>query len=109
MERRLLEAIAGHRNIVLDSTGMSARFRAMLRRHPGIIHVHLHCDERAYKAREASRTDRKRAVPTRAYRQSACIQFELPPRITIDTSELQPQDVYRAVKASIRLEEDQVL
>jgi shikimate kinase len=103
MEVRLLEALAESRIVVLDSTGMSERFRDLLSRYPYIVHVHLRCSESAYRKREALRTDRERPLPAAAYRRSGSIRFTPPPHLVLDTSELGVPEVYDAVRKKLRL------
>ncbi len=97
LHHRFERALAERRSIVLDSTGMSPRFRALLRAHRGeIVHVHLVlASVRHFEQRERGRTDRPAgALPAAAFHRSRGVQFDQPPDLVIETDELTPDETY---------------
>lgn len=100
---RFERALEEERSIVLDSTGMSHRFRALLRAHrPAIVHVHLVLrDPARFEEREAQRTDRPSGPLSRtAFAQSQDVHFDDPPDVVVATDDLTPEEVHRIVLAS---------
>lgn len=100
LHRRFECALAQGRSVVLDSTGMSARFRSLLRAHRAeIVHVHLLLrDPARFEQREAQRTDRPAgALPRTAFLQSGNVWFPDPPDATIETDHLSAEEVYKAL------------
>lgn len=104
MRSRLLGHLAGGSSVVLDSTGMSDKYRNILNEFRDKVPMHviqLSCDPAAWKAREGMRTDRwkmedgKRVpfvMPDRAYNESS--QVFVPPDLHIDTTNLHPDEVF---------------
>lgn len=75
------------RDVILDSTGMSPRFRSLLAYYrSSIFHVHLTCDEAAWRARERQRADRVEPFPLHAYVRSRAVCFSVAPNLLIDTT-----------------------
>jgi predicted kinase len=102
--RRFERALDERRNVVLDSTGMSPRFRALLRAYrENIVHVHLLLrDERRFEERERGRTDRAGGfVPAAAFHQSRLVEFTQAPDVVVGTDDATAEEVYGAVMASI--------
>ena len=100
LHRRFEHAIAQGRSVVLDSTGMSPRFRALLRAHRiRIVHVHLLLgDPRRFEERELQRTDRVAgALPFTAFARSCNVEFHDPPDVVAQTDELTADETYREV------------
>jgi predicted kinase len=103
MRQRLEVALARGHRIVLDSTGMSPRFRAMLHAYrQTFFHVHLRLESaECFEERERSRTDRPTApVPRSAFHRSNRLEFYEPPDMTIATDRVTPEQVYEQVVAS---------
>jgi predicted kinase len=106
LHRRFERALAEGRNVVLDSTGMSPRFRALLRAHrEEIVHVHLHLHRvDCFQEREAGRTDRPGGgLPRAAFARSQSVEFQHRPDIAVATDNLTPQQVYYEVAARARM------
>jgi predicted kinase len=102
--RRFERALDERRNVVLDSTGMSPRFRALLRAYrENIVHVHLLLrDERRFEERERGRADRPVGVlPPEAFHQSRLVEFTQAPDVVVGTDDATAEEVYGAVMASI--------
>jgi predicted kinase len=100
MARALGQALTSSRLVVLDSTGMSFRFRALsisVRAHA--LHVHLTVDAAHWEARERTRSDRPPLDRT-AYGRSSRTVFEPSPDITLDTSLLDPAGVIERVASA---------
>lgn len=100
LHRRFERAVAQGRSVVLDSTGMSPRFRALLRAHrKDIVHVHLLLgDPRRFEERESRRTDRPAgALPFSAFARSCTIEFHDPADVLVQTDEFTPDETYREV------------
>lgn len=106
LHRRFERALAERRSVVLDSTGMSPRFRALLRAHRGeIVHVHLvlRSPER-FEERELRRDDRPQGPLTRAaFLRSRGVEFHDAPDVVVATDDLTPEQVYWEVGAALRL------
>jgi predicted kinase len=106
LHRRLEHALEQGRSVVLDSTGMSPRFRALLRVHrEQIVHVHLVL-QRAdrFDEREAQRTDRPAgALPHAAFARSKRVEFHDAPDVVVVTDDLTAEQVYSEVTASARM------
>ena len=100
MARAVREALARGRHVVLDSTGMSFRFRHLL---AGVraqaMHVHLTVDPGHWEARERMRTDR-RTLGRDVYQRSSRVVFDSPPDLALDTSQLQKAGVVSAVASA---------
>jgi predicted kinase len=100
LHRRFERAVEEGRHVILDSTGMSPRFRALLRAHRAeIVHVHLLLNTEArFKERELRRTDRPGdIVPTAAFHRSQSVEFHDPPDAVLATDELSPDEVFMDV------------
>jgi shikimate kinase len=100
MRDRFLLALAGGDTVVLDSTGMSGRFRALLHAHRAeIAHVHLTLDDaKRFDERERQRTDRASGpLPFAAFKHSQRIVFYDPPDLVIATDEISAEEVYLQV------------
>ena len=100
LHRRFERAVAQGRSIVLDSTGMSPRFRALLRAHrEHIIHVHLLLsDPMRFQERESQRTDRIAGpLPVAAFARSRGVEFHDPADVVAQTDELTADETYREV------------
>ena len=101
-----LEAAFAHGEpVVLDSTGMSPRFRAILRMHrASLYHIHLHLENlERFVERERTRSDRpgRKRMAREAFFQSRRVVFYDPPDLTIATDALTPGQVYElAAKSS---------
>lgn len=107
LHRRFERALAERRNVVLDSTGMSPRFRALLRAHRAeIVHVHLLLlSRKRFEERERHRTDRPAgALPFAAFHRSTCVEFHDAPDIVLETDDLTPDAVYERVAGALRAE-----
>jgi len=101
LHRRFERAIAQGRGVVLDSTGMSPRFRALLRAHrERIVHVHLLLgDPRRFEERELQRTDRiAGALPFAAFARSCNVEFHEPADVVLQTDELTADEAYEEVR-----------
>lgn len=101
LHRRFERALDERRSIVLDSTGMSPRFRALLRAHrEEIVHVHLLLQSVAcFEQRETQRADRPAgALPRAAFHRSAGIEFHDEPDLVVATDELTAEQVYGVVR-----------
>lgn len=87
-------------DVILDSTGMSPRFRALLRAHRHELrHIHLLLrDPRCFEARERQRTDREAGpLPYAAFRRSLRVEFHDAPDLVLATDDLDADAVYRIV------------
>lgn len=106
LHRRFERARSQGRAVVLDSTGMSPRFRALLRAHrEDLMHVHLllRSAER-FEQREAGRADRPAGpLPRAAFHRSSAVEFHDAPDIVIATDDLTPDQVYFEVELALRL------
>lgn len=105
LHRRFERAIAQGRAVVLDSTGMSPRFRALLRAHrERIVHVHLVLgDPLRFQEREQQRTDRVAgALPFAAFARSCNVGFHEPPDVVVQTDEFTVDEAYREVSGLLR-------
>lgn len=97
MASALDDALARGRRVVLDSTGMSFRFRRLaVRVRAQALHVQLAVDPPQWEARERQRVDRA-PLDRGVYQRSARIVFDPPPDLALDTSALSPTDVIAAV------------
>ncbi|HET6896542.1 MAG TPA: hypothetical protein VFH72_14255, partial [Candidatus Baltobacteraceae bacterium] len=97
LHRRLERAIEQGRSVVLDSTGMSPRFRALLRAHrENVVHVHLTLgSQQCFEERERQRTDRPGGMlSASAFHDSQRIEFHDPPDVAIATDDLTPDEVF---------------
>lgn len=97
MAAMLAESLRAGVRVVLDSTGMSARFRAILREQRSIFcHIHLRLERvETFQQRECRRTDRRDApVPRTAFFHSARVGFQYPPDLSIATDDLTVPEVY---------------
>lgn len=107
LRRRFERALAEGSDVVLDSTGMSPRFRALLRAHRAeIVHVHLllQGDDR-FEQRERHRADRPAGpLPRAAFHRSKHIEFHDPPDIVVATDDLTPEQVYEKIAYFLRLD-----
>jgi chloramphenicol 3-O-phosphotransferase len=93
MGRALDDARARGKRVILDSTGMSFRFQALIARvRTQAVHVHLSVDVEQWKAREQMRRDRAQ-LGEDVYRRSSEIAFESPPDLVVDTSRLTVDEV----------------
>lgn len=104
MHARFVLARAVHKAVVLDSTGMSGRFRALLHAHrTEVVHVHLSLhDAKRFEERERQRTDRPNGpLPQAAFKHSQRVVFHEPPDLVIATDELTPDEVYGVVSRAI--------
>jgi predicted kinase len=100
MARAVDQALAHGRHFVLDSTGMSFRFRDLAARlRAQALHVHLTVDAAHWEAREESRRDRAR-LNRGVYERSSQVVFDSPPDLTLDTSSLSPAGVLARVAAA---------
>ncbi len=100
MLERFAVSIAQRRRVVLDSTGMSHRFRAMLHRYRAqLLHVHLTLnDSRRFQERERGRADRESGpLSQAAFNRSQRVVFSDPPDLVITTDGIDPDAVYRLV------------
>lgn len=99
MTRAMESALADGRRVVLDSTGMSFRFRALVETiRDRAYHVHLRVDVLEWQRRERGRTDRP-PLDASVYRDSSAIVYPTPPDLTLDTTRLTPED---AVEIALR-------
>lgn len=104
LHRRFERGIEQGRSVVLDSTGMSPRFRALLRAHrENLVHVHLTLgNQQRFEERERQRTDRPRGMlSTSAFYDSQRVEFHDPPDIVIATDDLTPGDVFEIALRSL--------
>jgi predicted kinase len=104
--RRFERALQERRSVILDSTGMSSRFRALIRAYRAqIVHVHLLLSDPArFEQRESRRADRPAGpLSLAAFHHSQAVAFDEPPDIIVRTDDLTPQAVYDIVSASARL------
>lgn len=105
LHRRFEQALTGGCSVVLDSSGMSPRFRALLRAHRAqLVHVHLllRSAER-FEQREAHREDRPAgALPRAAFHRSCAVEFHDAPDVVIATDDLTPDQVYRRAEPALR-------
>jgi hypothetical protein len=93
MTQALESALAHGHLVVLDSTGMSYRFRALVMRvRDRALHAHLHVDSHAWREREQIRRDRP-MLDASVYRRSLKPVFVVAPDLVIDTTALAPPDV----------------
>ena len=101
--RNALESALGHgKPVILDSTGMSYRFRALAAQvRSRAFHVALLVDVPHWSERERSRTDRP-ALDAGVYQRSLRAAFAQPPDLTVDTSAMRPQDVATLVAQAWR-------
>lgn len=100
MARALEDALARGLRVVLDSTGMSFRFRdlaARVRRQA--LHVHLTVDAAQWEAREQQRRDRP-SLDRGVYERSSHVVFDPPPNLTLDTTSLSLSDVIAVVASA---------
>ena len=101
---------------IMDSTGMSKEFRALVKEVEGIIPmciIELKCAPHAWRARETIRDDRWNigldgvketfVMPYRAYEDSS--QVDLEPELKINTTDLTPEEVFNRVVEYINLDE----
>jgi predicted kinase len=98
--RRFERAVEEGRDVVLDSTGMSPRFRALLRAHRrNIVQVHLLlASEEQFKQREEHRVDRPEGpLPVAAFRRSQHVRFHDPPDLVLATDGRTPEEVFSEV------------
>lgn len=105
LHRRFDRAVSERRSVVLDSTGMSHRFRALLRAHRNaLVHVHLVLnDPRTFEERERLRTDRPGgALPFAAFARSRNLEFHDAPDIIVETDELAIDETYRKVNGLLQ-------
>jgi predicted kinase len=98
MRAELDLARARGRWVVLDSTGMSPRFRGLLSEYRDeIIHVHLTLSRvEIFEERERERIDRVDAVPRSAYYDSVSVCFTTEPDLTLATDTIGPEGVFQA-------------
>ncbi len=99
---RLERALEEGRLVVLDSTGMSHRFRALLRGYrDDLVHVHVTLDdEMQFEERERGRLDRRDGrVSSSAFRRSQAVEFHEAPDLTLTTDRTRPEELYAAVCA----------
>lgn len=104
LHQRFEAALARGEPVVLDSTGMSDRFRAIVRAHRASIHhVHLRLDSvERFEERERTRSDRSDSpMPRAAFYRSCRVQFHDPPDLTIATDTLTPDNVYDLVRKTL--------
>jgi predicted kinase len=102
LHRRFERALDERRSVVLDSTGMSPRFRALLRVYrDGIVHVHLVLrNQHRFEERERARTDRSGGLlPAAAFHRSRDVEFQHAPDVVVETDELTAGEVYGRVAA----------
>ena len=100
LHRRFETALEEGRAVVLDSTGMSPRFRALLRAHRNaLVHVHLLLlDPGCFEARERQRSDREEGpLPYAAFRRSQRVAFHDPPDLVVATDHLDADALHRFV------------
>jgi predicted kinase len=105
LHRRFERALEQQHSVVLDSTGMSPRFRAMLRAHrENLVHIHLVLnDRRRFEERERQRTDRAGEVlPFAAFERSRRVEFHDAPDLVLATDEFTPEQVHERVRAFLR-------
>ncbi|HET9095057.1 MAG TPA: AAA family ATPase [Candidatus Baltobacteraceae bacterium] len=104
LHRRFERALDEGRSVVLDSTGMSPRFRALLRAHrERIVHVHLLLSSpECFEEREAGRADRPAGALSRAaFFQSRTVEFHDAPDLVVATDGLTPQQVYQEAEGAL--------
>jgi hypothetical protein len=102
-ERFVLAKLEG-KPVVLDSTGMSVRFRALLHAYRSqLLHVHLTLrDPKRFEERERTRTDRQgEPLPREAFDHSQRIWFADAPDLIIATDERSADEVYDLVSGTI--------
>jgi predicted kinase len=100
LHRRFEAALEEGRAVVLDSTGMSPRFRALLRAHrKELVHVHLLLrDPHCFAARERQRSDREAGpLPYAAFRRSQGVAFHDAPDLVVATDHLDADALHRFV------------
>lgn len=100
MRAELEAAMAAGRRAVLDSTGMSPRFCALLEEQRSRLwHVHLRLERlEVFDEREQRRADRPDGpVPRAAFLHSCRVAFSGPPDVTISTDDITPREVYQIV------------
>jgi predicted kinase len=99
--RNALESTLAHgKRAILDSTGMSYRFRAIVDRFRArIYHAHLTVDPLAWHEREQQRGDRA-PLDAGVYRHSAKITFTVPPDLVVDTTQQNPEETAAFVLAA---------
>lgn len=104
LHRRFERALGDRQSVVLDSTGMSPRFRALLRAHRAdVVHVHLLLrDPKRFEERERERNDRPAGpLAFAAFHRSAAVQFHEPPDLVVATDDLTPEQVYERVRGAL--------
>ena len=102
MQNALESALAHGKLVVLDSTGMSYRFRALAGRvRERAFHVGLYVDPDNWRQRERARTDRA-PLDEGVYRRSLRAPFAQPPDLHVDTSLRRAQDVAELVAQAWR-------
>lgn len=102
MGNALESALAHDKLVVLDSTGMSFRFRALVARvRDRAFHVALDVDAAGWERRERERTDRP-PLDFGVYRESRSVTFAQAPDLVLDTSSIAPQDVAAVVAQAWR-------
>jgi hypothetical protein len=100
MHERFEAALARGDPVVLDSTGMSARFRAILLAHrPSLRHIHLRLlSVERFEQRERQRSDRPDGpMPRLAFYRSCAVEFHDAPDLVLTTDGLTPDEVYLMV------------
>lgn len=101
MRRRAFKVLQSGDSVILDSTGMSDRYRALvddLRKHCPVVALDLFCSPDAWRVREKTRTDRP-GLPINVYVQS--LEASTSHDYAIDTSLLTPDQVF--TEALLRL------
>lgn len=108
MRNRLNGHLAAGSSVILDSTGMSAKYVDLLKEFRDLVPMYviqLHNDKASWQQREKGRTDRWKLddnnqkvsfqMPERAYNQSS--QVSITPDLKVDTTNLTPDDVFSRV------------
>jgi predicted kinase len=98
-------ALAENQPVILDSTGMSPRFRALLHAHrERVVHVHLTLDDvLRFEEREHGRRDRRGApLPRGAFLRSRNVEFVELPDVVVSTDSRTIDEVYCIVRSAFK-------
>lgn len=106
LHRRFEQALREGRDVILDSTGMSPRFRALLRAHrSSLVHLHLVLnDPRTFAERERGRSDREDGPLTyAAFRRSQRVEFHETPDLIVATDRLDADALHELAGSFLEL------
>lgn len=104
MQQRLMDRMLLTCDTILDSTGMSPRYKDLIRElkyaNCHLIKIRLYCDGLTWVEREAIRDDRIRSMTEIAYRSSLEDAFKAD--IEIDTSHRTPEEIVQFVSPLVQ-------